>query len=388
VGANLATPNQAHALYEVCNPYSLQDFRDQMAKMEKAFEDFDLNEARYQAETAEKKARCINEPVTPQDVARFARDRAQMYFFDSKTELAAEWMLVALAADGSDLPEEIGEEHPLRLVLREVMLEERGPVAYDGHAVPPKKGGVLMNGRLVQEPTGYEGVKGLVQVFDKKGEYVEGFWLTGANWSGDVESQFVSADEGPYKEPKWFDGPTHDQAPDLMVAYARVTGMEVEGVDVGEPDVGEPDTGDGDGTPAVSTGDGDGTDNDGSGDAGDGDGDGDGDGLVTVPDPDQVKPDKNPTGPKPPKTPGDGPNTGLLSTGLGVAVLGGALWGVGAALNSSTPSPGYDGSDLAGRRTTINALGTGGVGLMAVGVGLFSVSFVADGGKIRLGRRF
>ena len=388
----VVTPEPAHALYEVCNPYSLQDFRDQMAAMEKAFEDFDLNEARYQAETAEKYARCINEPVTPEDVARFAIDRAQMYYFDSKTDSAAEWMLVALTATGGRLPEEIGEEHPLRLVLREVMIEDLEKVSYDGHALPPKKGGVLINGRLVQQPTGFNGVKQLVQIFDKKGEYVEGFWLTGADWGGDTESTFVSADAGEYKTPSWYSGPGHDTAPDLHKAVAIVTGMEVE------PDIGEPD-GTGTGDPVVTDGgttdppDGTGTDGQdttGQGaDTGDGTGStGDGTGLVEVPPPDQIKPPKDPKGPKPPKPPGNGPNTGLLSTGLGVAALGGALWGIGAAINGSDPAPGYTGDQLAARRTTINALGTSGAGLVVVGVGLFSVSMVSDGPAIRLGRRF
>lgn len=373
----LATPEQAHAVYEVCNPYTLQQFRDQMAAMEKAFEDFDLNEARYQAETAEKMARCINEPVTPEDIGRFARDRAQMYFFDSKTENAAEWMMVSLGATGSDLPDEIGEENPLRLVLREVMIEEVEKVSYDGNALPPSKGVVLLNGRVLQQPTGYEGVKGLVQVFDKKGEYVEGFWLSGADWNGEVEKTFVSADAGEYKTPKWFEGPSHTQAPDLLAAYSTVTGMQVEGGGDEVPDVVIPDPKDVTDPVVADPTDGDPTD--GSGDAGD---NGDPDGLAVGP-----KPPKPPKGPKPPKTPGDGPNTGLLSTGLGVAAVGGALYGIGAAINGGTPDT-YSGSELAGRRSTVNALGTSGVGLMAVGVGLFSVSFVADGGSLRFGRRF
>ncbi|MFK7929669.1 MAG: hypothetical protein AB8H79_15865, partial [Myxococcota bacterium] len=258
----MAMPIQAHAVYEVCNPYTLQDFRDGMSAMEASFEEFDLNEARYQAEKAEKDARCISEPVTPADMGRFARLRAQMYYLDSQTDNAAEWMLVKLAADGPSLPDDIGEEHPLRLVLRNVMLEDHEPVSA-GQAVPPKKGVVLYNGRAVQDATAWSGVQGLVQVFDKKGAYVEGFWVTGSEWRGDVRSAFVSADAKPYSPPSWWTGQSHSSAPNMVKAHAIVTGMGGDGTD--DPiDIIDPV-----GDPVVATGGKDDGGKDGQADAGD-----------------------------------------------------------------------------------------------------------------------
>ena len=368
LGTYSFTPTTAHALYEVCNPYSLQDFRDQLDAMEAAFEEFDLNEARYQAETAEKMARCISEPVSPEDVARFARDRARMFFFDSKNDRAANWMLVALAATGT-LPAEIGEEDPLRLVLREVMMEDHAPAKLEGHVVPPAKGAILHNGRLVEQPTGFEGVLGLIQVFDKKGNYVEGFWLSGADWRGDVESTFVSADAPPPATPKWFEGENHSKAPDLAKAFAAATGMESDDLDLElDLDVGGDSDGTPDTTPPDTTADSDGSD------------------AVAV-GPTKPEDPKPPKPPKPPKDKSNGPKVGLLASGVGVAAVGGALWGAGAALNTAPASP-YTADELVSRRTTVNVLGLSGMSLVAVGTGLFTVSIATDGNGLRLRGKF
>ena len=393
VTGSILQPTPAHAVYEVCNPYSLQEFRDGMAAIEKAFEDYDLNEARYQAELAEKLARCVDSPVTPADVARFARLRAQMYFFDQKLDSAARWMLVALAANGSEMPDDIGEEHPLRLVLRDVMMEEHGPVSYDGHFMPPKKGVVLHNGRMAQQPEGYQMVRGLVQVFDKKGNFVDGFWVNGADYSGDLESQYVSATEGPYKPAKWWEGPSTDQAPDLAQAYQAVTGMSADdmdddlGLDIDVGPVATRDAGDDDG--GSDAGGDDGGADDGSADAdvpGPGDGDGDGEGgegpLAPTGDGSASTP---PRPPKPPKD-GGGVNAPLLSTGLGLVAVGGALYGVGYAVNSTAGNGVYTGDQLASRRTTANTLVLGSAVLGAAGVGIGITGLVADGGG-RLGLR-
>ncbi|TVQ90608.1 MAG: hypothetical protein EA397_12315 [Deltaproteobacteria bacterium] len=215
LAASLFAAEPAHAVYEMCNPYSIEEFRDQMAAIEKAFDDFDMNEARYQAETAEKQARCITSPVTPQELARFATLRAQMYFFDQKMDNAAEWMLVALSVNGNSFPEDIGPTHPLRLVVRDIDTLDIPPVTFDGHAVPPKRGVVLMNGRLIQKPTSYENVRSLVQVFDRNGEWVEGFWLNGVEFNDSVTQKFVQKGGKPYKVAKWWAGQSHTKAPDL-----------------------------------------------------------------------------------------------------------------------------------------------------------------------------
>ncbi|MFK7929033.1 MAG: hypothetical protein AB8H79_12645, partial [Myxococcota bacterium] len=104
-----------------------------------------------------------------------------------------------------------------------------------------------------------------------------------------------------------------------------------------------------------------------------------------------VKPpkDKGPKAPKPPKPPSDGPSTGLLTTGLGVLAVGGALWGVSAGLNGSEPAAGYGSSELANRRTTVNLLSTGALTAGLVGIGLTTVAFVGqDGGGLRLRGRW
>ena len=351
--AALVVPTPAHAVYEVCNPYSLQDFRDQMSALQKALDEYDLNEARYQAETAEKQARCISEPVTPDDVGRFAVLRAQMYFLDSKTDNAAEWMLTKLSATGPALSNDIGEEHPLRLVLRDIMIEDHGRVSA-GQAVPPKKGIVLYNGRMIQDAASWDGVVGLVQVFDKKGTWVEGFWVSGSEWTGEVRSQYVASDAKAYNAPSWWTGQSHSEAPELGRSLAIVLGQEA----ADDPVVADP------------------TDKPDKGDKGDG--------------PPKPPKDKPPKTPKPPKEPGNGPSTGMLSTGLGMVALGGTLWGVSAAINGSAPEPGtYDADQLANRRTTVNALGTSALAAAVVGVGLTTVAFVGhNGGGLRLRGRW
>lgn len=230
IAVSLLSAEPAHAVYEMCNPYTIEEFRDQMAAMEKAFEDFDLNEARYQAETAEKQARCITSPVNPEDIGRFARLRAQMYFFDQKTESAAEWMLVSLSAHGARFPEDIGPMHPLRLVLRDIDTMDHEPVTHPGHAVPPKRGAILHNGRLMTKPKGYAMVRGLVQVFDKSGDWVEGFWITGVEYNDSLTEQFVSESAKPYKPPKWWTGPDLSQAPDLHAELDKARQLDEDDV--------------------------------------------------------------------------------------------------------------------------------------------------------------
>ena len=421
LAAALFVPTTASALHEVCSPFTLEELRTGMDALEKAMADYDLNEARYQAEIGVKNARCVNEPMPTKDLARLARLRAMMYFLDQKSDDAASWMMVFLSVEDPAWPEDMGPMHPLRIVLQDV--EEPSKVKFDGNAVPPPKGFILFNGRLMQQPQSYENVLGLVQIFDKKGVFVDGFWVDGINYTSEVQRSFVASGAPEYATKAW-KGETVKQAPDLVKALAAATSEDDDpmmaddddlGIDIPatadptppetpkdpEPKPKDPDPVDGDDKTPTST------DDDGAADVdttpptgtGDGDGDGDGDGGTTKKPkdpkpPKEPKPEKEPKPPKepkpakPPKAPKDpsakgGISAGRLSTGLGLMAVSGGLYGVAYATSTARLPDDYKSSTLASRRTMVNGMVLGSAVAGIAGLGLGVSAFIDhDGGGV------
>lgn len=201
---SLAWGPSALAQEEVCSgQVNLGEFAAAMDLVDAAIEQADVDEARYLLQQVHPKVPCLNEPATAVALVRYGLLRATVAFFDQDEVTATRWARFAVYADedGDPWPEDIPPTHPIREML-EFALEpgEGGPPM--GLEVP-KKGGMLLNGKLILQPRWYTEVPGLLQVFDKKLEPVDGAWIDGTAFP----ERFLRTDPSPVDPPRWWEEP-------------------------------------------------------------------------------------------------------------------------------------------------------------------------------------
>lgn len=329
LAATLMVPTQAAAQDELCaGKYSHSEWDEDMDGVDKNFADFKLEAADMALKEVRKLVPCLDEVLLPSHLGRYARQWALLAFFNQDEVTAGRWGLLQVhAAPNLPWPEEFGEEHPLReMISYAEMPVVRGPE--NKALLTPKKGAIFMNGwplLVAEAPVDFPH---LVQLTDKDGAVLIGYWQDGASFRDDT---LGAPDETPEATvPKWFvpEPGMRDEEP----AVAEV-----------EPEPVEP----------------------------------------------EPEPEPEPKAPKEPKEPREGGlRTGNLLAGTGLAVVAGSLYAVGGlsrgALDDAESTP-----ELAAARSKVNILAMS-AGVAAVGaVGIGVTAFVgADGGHVGLNLRF
>jgi len=183
---------------------NVAQLREQIDTATRALTEANLASARPALSRAQFLFVCVPEPADSADLAQFARQMAFLYFYKQDEFSATSWGLLSRYADRKlPWPADILPTHPFRELLEQVEDTPMGGPAALG-LLPPKGGGIFLDGRLITEPRANAEVPHLVQVFDKKGALVKAYWQEGAVFSGDL----LSSETTPPKPPKWYDAAT------------------------------------------------------------------------------------------------------------------------------------------------------------------------------------
>jgi hypothetical protein len=333
-------------------PVNHAAWRQAMDDIDATIHAFQLDVAREKLERTRTSLVCLTEIVRPSYLARFARQRALVAFYDQDEDSAVHWGLLSrLAKADLPWPADMPVEHPFRQMVE---FADKPPVGgpEDATLLVEKKGSVFMNGAPLLAPRAEAEVPHLLQVTDKKGLVLSTFWQDGAAFP----PALIGPAGDPLEFPAWFVPEAGAAAvvavvtePVVTEPVAVVTGPAVtEPVAVvTEPVVTEP--------VAVVT-------------------------EPVVPEP--VLPDPVFSEPDPPRETG-GPNVIRLGIGGGLGVVAGTLYTIGAVMHGGAEDATAD--TLPGLRTRVNlmALGASLSGAAALGVGV--TAFVsADGADLGL----
>lgn len=180
--------------------YTHADWRKEMDDIDGAFKAFDLDAARIKIDSTWRNVGCLNEVAHPGHIARFARQRALLYFFDQDEDSAIKWGLLSrYAAPDFPWPADMAEDHPFREMLTNA---EDPPIGGpdDASLLIEKKGAAFINGKPLLEPKARAEVPNLIQIADKKGAVLVTFWQDGAAFATDM----IGPPGVVLEVPKWY----------------------------------------------------------------------------------------------------------------------------------------------------------------------------------------
>lgn len=168
-----------------------------------ALEAAELVDARTHLTGIAERLPCLDEVVDPNLFALFARYNATVYYYGQDEDQALRWGLASRFADPDLAWDEqlFPEEHPVRRMIEDAVLPASG-VMRDKGLLPPKGGGIFVNGRFAPRPEAWYEVPSLVQVFDRGRQKVDAFWIEGPSFP----SQWTVMRVGDVTPPSWWDG--------------------------------------------------------------------------------------------------------------------------------------------------------------------------------------
>lgn len=158
---------------------------------------------------------CLATVVAPRPLADLGWLQAWLAFQSGDEAAARRWVRMAKATGGDEVPDFVPETHPFRAVVTEAVL----PATASGRPLPPKGGGIFLDGVFLATMTAPADTPGFLQVADEGGRVVSGQWIDGATFPPEL----VGPPGGEAKAPKWWTG-TASVAPVPIVAGARSGG--------------------------------------------------------------------------------------------------------------------------------------------------------------------
>ena len=191
-----------------CPPYGVNDWIGEMDAADAAMAEFDLDQARGIVDAAEVKLNCTMDVIHPNQLTRFAKQKALLAFFDQDELAAQKWGLLAKLSGTSPWPEGMDDTHPFREMID--FAEKTPRLGPEGAGIyPPKGGAMIMNGKFLDTPKAHTEIPNFVQIFDRRGLLVESYWQDGAAFP----SRYLAADPTPQLAPEWYSAPTTDLDP-------------------------------------------------------------------------------------------------------------------------------------------------------------------------------
>ncbi len=181
-----------------CEPYTLDGWLADVAAVDATLEAVDIDAAGEQLATVAEQLACLDVAAPPEVFARFALQRATVAFFGQDEMVALRWSRASQFADSDAAwPSIIAEGHPVRSLS-----EETGPPLWggpDGGFAVDRRGAVLANGLFLARPRLPSEVPVLIQVFDRRGDWVQGHWQDGPLFP----EALVDADADVMAAPEW-----------------------------------------------------------------------------------------------------------------------------------------------------------------------------------------
>jgi hypothetical protein len=182
--------------------FSVNQFVANMNKAEQAMADFDLDMFRNVLDLTYAQLPCAVDRVHPNHMARFGRMQAQAAFFDQDELNVEYWSSVANQKAQIPWGDDYAEDHPFRMTLEGYGAPELAALP-NAFLYPPNGGGVTINGWLVMEPKASSEGPNFVQVSDKDGTVIDGFWMEGNAFPNKV----LRGDDGGLSAPAWWTEP-------------------------------------------------------------------------------------------------------------------------------------------------------------------------------------
>jgi len=184
---------------EVCpKPYSRIQFGAAIGKVDDAYRDSDMREAKTLLQEIGESLLCHDEVVDRVLFAKFTRFMALQFFFEQDEEGAVRWGSTAKST-GASLTY---DRRVFPDVFVDLIEDADEPVVGgpDSGLNAPPGGGVFLDGSLLVEPRAQAEVPHLVQVFDRDQVFIGAYWQTGAAFDASV----LGSDKP--KAPKWWTG--------------------------------------------------------------------------------------------------------------------------------------------------------------------------------------
>lgn len=197
----LAGPSQAQT--EVCaGPLTPEFWRDAMDDIDEAIGEFNGRRANEIIDATVHELRCLQRPVDPRDLGRLARQRSLMAFYEQDIAETEAWALLAAETlGGAPWPQAVPVPDPYHDFV--AAMEPAELRVLDGKGlVVPRKGAVLLDGRLLEEPRATLGMTHLLQIADKKGKVLQTTWQHGAAFTDDLLGEPVAV-----QVPRWYAAP-------------------------------------------------------------------------------------------------------------------------------------------------------------------------------------
>lgn len=146
--------------------------------------------------------RCLEVPIDPADLGRLARQRSLLAYYQQDPLEATAWAVLARdTVGGAPWPAQV----PVPDSFHDFLAELPPPTVAgpEGRGLaPPKRGAVLIDGRVALEPRVVLDTTHFVQVADKRGLVVASVWQHGAAFGEELLGE-----PGPLELPRWYHEP-------------------------------------------------------------------------------------------------------------------------------------------------------------------------------------
>lgn len=195
--------HEAFAQTAVCTPLSQADLRAGLDQVEAAMRRTALEKSMEASVALYDALECASEIIDPKDLARLARLRCEIAFWDQDEEQAISWCAFARTVHNLPWPSRLQEGHPLRSAAEETEQPPIGEIPNKSLVI--SNGGLfLLDGRPAWEAKAYSEIPHFIQIVDKKQTVLLSKWIDGAAFPDDKLGPKLS---GSPKIPKWFTAP-------------------------------------------------------------------------------------------------------------------------------------------------------------------------------------
>jgi hypothetical protein len=182
--------------------FALEEWREAMDAVDRAVSVGNVDLSKKILDQIQDALTCSEALVRPPDLGRFARQMSVTAFYRQEDDDATQWAQLSLEADpNAAWPDTLPQPDAYDELLASISGSQRVGPSDQGLAVP-KRGGVIIDGRLALRPEVSPAIPHLVQVADSKGQPLGARWMDGAAFPADLLGQPVEV-----SIPKWYVDP-------------------------------------------------------------------------------------------------------------------------------------------------------------------------------------
>ena len=192
------------------------DFTVRLESVDTAIVTAETAVARRLLDKTQRQLSCLERVIDRAHLVTFGFQLALMAYQDQDETAALRWLRMArLANPEGPWPSWLTEEHPLRELLADA--GPPAPSAAAGRLLPPKGGGIFVDGSFADEVSGFQDVPAFFQVADASGTVIGSQWIEADQFPG----EFVGAPGPSPTPPKWWTDQGFDETRTRKAAGER-----------------------------------------------------------------------------------------------------------------------------------------------------------------------